>query len=59
MFEAILKSVGVEISDDFVQSSLITLFESKDMKKSDGTPETVLYMRYVPPTPFQVNPEDD
>ncbi|WP_219916618.1 hypothetical protein [Cupriavidus pinatubonensis] len=53
MFEAILASVGVSVSDDYLQRDLITVYQSATMRDSNGEPGEVLYMRYVPPLPFR------
>ncbi|WP_198516538.1 hypothetical protein [Herbaspirillum huttiense] len=58
MLQAMLRSFGVAIPDDYVQTDEITFFESQTLRDSNGAAGSVLYMRYIPPTPFKSDSPD-
>jgi len=59
MLDAMLKSAGVTLPEDYIQDEMITMFKSDTLKNDDGSNGDVLYMRYVPPTPFKVDPTEN
>ena len=52
MLKAILGSVGVTIPEDYIQEDPFTMFQSE----SHGS---VLFVRYIPPTPFKNDPSEE
>ncbi|MFZ6772331.1 HNH endonuclease [Undibacterium sp. SXout7W] len=59
MLEAILKSVGVKVENTYVQDETITMYSSDTLKKIDGSSADILYIRYIPPAPFKIDPTKD
>lgn len=57
MLEAIMKSLGVTIPEDYVQDEVATFHYSDTLKKEDGSAADVLYFRYISPTEFKQNPD--
>jgi len=52
MLKSILGSVGVTIPEEYIQKDQFTMFQSE----SHGS---VLYVRYIPPTPFRDDLSED
>lgn len=52
MLKAVLGAVGVSTPEDFIQTDPFTLFQSE----SHGS---VLFVRYIPPTPFHDDPGEE
>ena len=59
MLEAIMGSLGVSLPDDYVQDEEITIHYSDKYKKEDGSPADIMYFRYIPPTEFKNNPDEE
>lgn len=58
MLKAILKQLDVTIPDDYVQDDMFTVFQSNSLKDKNGSPAEVLYIRYIPPTTFEADPNE-
>lgn len=59
MLNAILKQLGVILPEDYVQDDIFTMFQSNSLKNDDGSSGDILYIRYVPPTSFKTDPNNE
>ncbi|MBC3456911.1 HNH endonuclease [Pseudomonas mosselii] len=55
MLNAIMKSLGVTLPEDYIQEDRVSIYLSETHRNDDGSPAEIMHFRFIPPTNFKTN----